>query len=383
MNDEIYLNMQKHDINLAKYATKDEDALYLKENKNDLRTPYFHDIDRIIYSLSYVRYMNKTQVFSQKENDHIQTRMIHVQYVSKIARTIGRALGLNEDLIEAAALGHDLGHPPFGHEGERILNKISLELGEGYFLHNVNSVRILTSVENHGEGQNISLQVLDAIMCHNGEIVSNEYYTKPKTIESFKEEYAACYQNPEISKYLRPMTLEGCVVRISDIIAYIGRDIEDGIRKGLVSFAEIPHDITHVLGDTNSKIINTIICDIIKNSLNKSYLMLSDEVFNATLKLKNFNYEHIYQKSLSLKEKELLEKKFRFLINTFLNDLKNNNENSVIFKSYLNNMSPSYIKNNTQERIVLDYVSGMTDDYFNEQFTKLNIKEENKEIITK
>ncbi len=377
MYDEIYKNMQKHDENLSKYATLDKEAIYLKEHDNDIRTPFFRDIDKIIYSLSYIRYMDKTQVFSKKNNDHIQTRMIHVQYVSKIARTIGRALGLNEDLIEAAALGHDLGHTPFGHEGERALNKISQELGEGYFMHNINSVRLLMNVENYGNGQNISLQVLDAIMCHNGEMVSNEYYPKKKDIASFKEEYNASYHSTEVAKFLRPMTLEGCVVRLSDIIAYIGRDIEDGIRKNLVSFDDIPKDITKVLGKSNSEIVNTIICDIIQNSIGKPYIKLSDEVFNAIISLKKFNYENIYIKSLTRNEKEELEQMFRTVVYGFLDDLKNHNEESIIFTSYLSKMSKDYYKSNTYERIVLDYVSGMTDDYFMEQYNKMNIKNEN------
>ena len=377
MNDEVYKNMQKHDKDLSKYATLDNEGIYLRENDEDIRTVFFRDIDRIIYSLSYVRYMDKTQVFSKKNNDHIQTRMIHVQYVSKIARTIGRALGLNEDLIEAAALGHDLGHTPFGHEGERALNKISLELNEGYFMHNINSVRILMNVENYGKGQNISLQVLDAIMCHNGEMVSNEYYPKKKTIETFMDEYNNSYHSLDIAKYLRPMTLEGCVVRLSDIIAYIGRDIEDGIRKGLVTFEDIPKEITDVLGHTNSEIVNTIIMDIIKNSLNCPYIKLSDEVFNAIISLKKFNYENIYAKSLTRNEKETLEQMFRTVVYNFLEDLKNHNEESIIFTSYLSKMSKDYYKNNSYERIVLDYVSGMTDDYFIEQYNKMNIKKEN------
>ena len=154
---------------LSKYACKDTEAIRFKKEEEDVyRTPFFRDIDRIIYSLSYVRYADKTQVFSFNENDHITKRMIHVQLVSKIARTIGRNLGLNEDLIEAASLGHDLGHVPFGHVGERILNMISIEAGEGYFNHNIQSVHTLMHLEQNGMGRNITLQVLDAIMCHNG-----------------------------------------------------------------------------------------------------------------------------------------------------------------------------------------------------------------------
>lgn len=375
MFDKIYENMEKHLDGLSKFATLDSDAEYLKPYDKDIRTPFFRDIDRIIYSLSYVRYMDKTQVFAKEKNDHIQKRMIHVQYVSKIARTIGRALGLNEDLIEAAALGHDLGHTPFGHEGERALNKISQELGEGYFLHNINSVRNILFVENYGEGQNISLQVADAIMCHNGEMVSNEYYPKKKTREDFWNEYYDSYKNLDVAKYLRPMTLEGCIVRLSDIIAYVGRDIEDGIRKNLVSFDDIPHEITKVLGKTNSEIVNTLICDTIENSFGKPYIKLSDEVFDALQKLKKFNFENIYIKSLTRKDREELDSMFRTVVYGFLDDLNNHNEKSIIFKSYLNNMSKSYKKDNTNERIVLDYVSGMTDDYFLEQYASF-VKQE-------
>lgn len=368
MYDKIYENMEKHLDGLSKYATLDSDAEYLRSYDKDIRTPFFRDIDRIIYSLSYVRYMDKTQVFVKESNDHIQKRMIHVQYVSKIARTIGRALNLNEDLIEAAALGHDLGHTPFGHEGERALNKISKELGEGNFLHNINSVRNIMFVENYGEGQNISLQVLDAIMCHNGEMVSNEYYPKKKSREDFLNEYYDSYNNLETAKYLRPMTLEGCIVRLSDIIAYVGRDIEDGIRKKLVSFDDVPKEITKVLGKTNSEIVNTLICDAIENSFNKPYIKLSEEVFDALNKLKKFNFDNIYIKSLTRKDREELENMFRTVVYGLIEDIKTNNENSPIVSSYLANMSKKYCEENSTERIVLDYVSGMTDDYFVKQY---------------
>lgn len=373
MNDKIYKNMEKHGLILGPYATKDSDAVYFDDKKQDIRTPFFRDIDKIIYSLSFVRYMDKTQVFSDRDNDHITSRMLHVQFVSKIARTIGRALNLNEDLIEAAALGHDLGHTPYGHEGEYILNRISQKHGQGNFMHNINSVRLLMFVENYGMGQNISLQVLDAIMCHNGEMVSNEYYPKPKTKEDFLNEYYESFKNPDIANYLRPMTLEGCVVRISDMIAYLGRDIEDGMRKGLVTFDDIPKEITNVLGKTNSDIVNTIVCDIIENSLNKNYISMSDDVFNAIKSLKKFNYKNIYANALTQKEREDLENKFNALYDKFLEDLNNNNQDSVIYTSFLSKMSMQY-RENENERIVLDYISGMTDEYFNKQYENLNIK---------
>lgn len=376
MDKKIYENMRKHNKYLSEYACTDDKVIRFEKESEDFRPGFFRDIDRIIYSLSYVRYMDKTQVFTETKNDHIQKRMIHVQYVSKIARTIGRALNLNEDLIEAAALGHDLGHTPFGHVGERVLNEISKEVGEGYFMHNINSVRNLMFVENYGKGQNISLQVLDGIMCHNGELVSNEYYIKPKTKEDFLKEYFESYKSLEVAKYLRPMTLEGCIVRISDIIAYLGRDIEDGVRMGLVSFEEIPKEIVNVLGKTNREIVNTIITDIITESEGKSYIKMSDEVFNAISKLKDFNYEHIYGKAYTVKEKELINNMFRTVFDGYLNDLKTKNYDSPIFYSYLNNMDEKYLES-SNERIVLDYISGMTDDYFISSYKKICLNKEN------
>ena len=282
-------NMTRKNLNLSPYACPDDQAFRLKkeEDDNDFRTPFYRDIDRVIYTLSYMRYMDKTQVFSFNENDNISKRMTHVQMVSKIGRTIGRALCLNEDLIEAAALGHDLGHVPFGHLGEKILNDLSLEYGEGYFNHNVQSVRILTNLENGGKGANITLQVLDAIMCHNGELELKEYRPKEKTKFDFIKEYKKTYIDKSAVTKLVPMTLEGCVVRVSDIIAYIGKDVEDAIRMHLIKKEEIPANVRKTLGTSNSEIINTIINDIVSNSLDKPYIKMSDNIFKALVELKN------------------------------------------------------------------------------------------------
>lgn len=350
--------------NLSPYASLDEQAIRLEnETEDKYRTPYFRDIDRIIYSLSYIRYADKTQVFSFNENDHISKRMIHVQLVSKIARTIGRNLNLNEDLIEAASLGHDLGHVPFGHVGERILNKISLEQGEGYFNHNIESVRVLTTLEQNGKGRNITLQVLDAIMCHNGELPMQEYYPKIKTKEDFLREYNDSYTNEGLIKTLRPMTLEGCVVRVSDIIAYIGKDIEDAITLGRIKISDIPASIVNVLGTTNREIINTIVKDIIENSRNKPYIKMSDEIYEALVNLKHFNNEHIYQKANTEEEIEFYEKMFRTLFDKYKTDVENYNTDSTIYKTFLHSMSENYIKETSTARKVIDFIAGMTDDY--------------------
>ena len=373
-------NMLNHNKYLSKYATLDSDAIYLRDVSNDFRTPFFRDIDRIIYTLAFTRYSDKTQVFSFKSNDHLTKRMIHVQYVSKIARTIGRALGLNEDLIEAAALGHDLGHTPFGHVGEEILNKISMDSGEGYFNHNIHSVRLLMYIENYGNGKDITLQTLDAIMCHNGELPQNEYIPRKKSKEEFLREYKASYQDKSIIKRLRPMTLEGCVVRISDLIAYLGRDIEDAMRLNIVSFDDIPDSIKKHLGSSNREIVNTIIKDVIENSLGKNYIKLSDKVYKGIVDLKKFNSENIYSRAYTKEEREELEVILHTLFKGYMIDLENNNKESNIIKSYLNNMSDEYKNNNSKERIVIDYIAGMTDDYCVREYNKYkkignNIKE--------
>lgn len=370
MKKEIISNMKKQELNLSNFASYSKDAIRLQNSEKDFRTEYFRDIDKILYSLSYIRYIDKTQVFSNIQNDMISKRVNHVQMVSKIARTIGRALNLNEDLIEAASLGHDLGHVPFGHEGEKILNEISLKYNEGFFSHNVQSVRTLMNIENKGLGNNITIQVLDAILCHNGEMLQNIYYPQAKTKETFINEYNECYKNKELLKKLKPMTLEGCVVRISDVVAYIGKDIEDAIRIGVISKEEIPTEITSILGYNNSEIVNTIVNDIINNSLNKNYIKLSKKVFNALKGLINFNYKNIYEKANSKKQLEEYKLKFNKLFDLYYNQIINNKKDEDIFKIYLNEMDTSYLKNNTPTKIVIDFIAGMTDNFFNYQYNK-------------
>ena len=362
-----FLNNEK---NLSKYACRDSDAIRIREDDDDIRPNYFHDIDRIIHSLSYTRYLDKTQVFTRSENDHISKRITHVQLVSKIARTIGRALALNEDLIEAIALGHDIGHTPLGHEGEYLLNEISLRELNLYFAHNIQSVRHLMNVEHSGKGLNLTIQVLDGIMCHNGEMLSSKYTPVKKDLDEFLREYEESYKDLAKSNQNRPMTLEGCVVRISDIIGYIGRDIEDAIMIGKIKREEIPEDISNVLGTTNKEIVNTIIVDIIKNSMNKPYIKLSDEVYRALFDLKKFNYEHIYKLSLSDDDKEYYKEGMNKIFKRYLDDVLNNNHNSVIFKMFLDSQCDDYNKNTDPKRKVIDFIAGMTDEMFMREISK-------------
>ena len=269
MLEEVEKKMIERENLFSSYATLSKNAIRLQKEEKDIRPAFFRDVDRIIYSLAYTRYMDKTQVFSENHNDNISKRMTHVQMVSKIARTIGRALSLNEDLIEAIALGHDIGHVPFGHVGEAILNEISMKANEGYFNHNVQSVRTLMFLENGGHGFNLTLQVLDGILCHNGEFLEGEYYPKEKTVDTFLKEYEECYTSKHTLETLHPMTLEGCVVRFSDIIGYVGRDIEDAIRLGVLSKKELPEEIVSMIGNKNKEIVNTLVLDVIENSYGK------------------------------------------------------------------------------------------------------------------
>lgn len=372
--EEIFEKAKKNFLlkeeNLSPYATKSSEAIRLQLQEEDIRPAFFHDIDRIIHSLSYIRYIDKTQVYSFKENDHISKRMTHVQLVSKIARTIGRALLLNEDLIEAIALGHDIGHTPLGHLGEAFLNDISKrELGEE-FGHNLQSVRDLMVLEKNGEGLNLTVQVLDGIMCHNGEMLENRYVPEPKEKDEFLREYNEGYQSlAKLSKYAS-MTLEGCVVRVSDIIAYIGRDIEDAINLNLFKREDIPLEIVKVLGCTNREIVNTIILDIIENSMDKPYIELSENVYQALFSLKKFNYEHIYQFSNSKEDTVYYRKGMEKIYQVYLDDILKDNRESIIFKIYLDYQKDAYIQETSPKRMVIDFISGMTDEMFLREVSK-------------
>lgn len=356
---------------LSKYACSDSDAFRLNYEDEDVRGPFSHDADRIIYSPSFNRYIDKTQVFSFKENDHITKRITHVIMVSKIARTIGRLLNLNEDLIEAIALGHDIGHCPIGHLGESFLNKIASEYLNESFMHNIQSVRNYMYLENSGKGLNLTVQVLDGIMCHNGEVLENIYEPVKKTKEEFLDEYNKALIDKNVSLKMKPMTLEGCVVRISDVIAYIGKDIEDAIRLNIVKKEDIPEDITKTLGNNNRDIVNNIVLDIVKKSKDKPYIKMSEKVFDAVNKLKDFNYKNIYYKANTKESGNYYNNAFIDIFNKCLNDIETNNAKSSIINDFLSSMSDGYKNNNKNEKIVMDYIAGMTDDYFINEYKSL------------
>ncbi|MFZ7125599.1 MAG: deoxyguanosinetriphosphate triphosphohydrolase family protein [Desulfobacterales bacterium] len=327
------------------------------------RQAFSLDVDRILHSLAYTRYIDKTQVFYLIRNDHITHRVLHVQLVSKVARTIGRFLGLNEDLIEAIALGHDIGHTPFGHDGERFLSEVCREHGIGDFHHNIQSVQFLDRVERKGKGWNLCLQTLDGILCHDGEV--HNQMLKPernKTFETLETDIAAKKADPEMA--FTPMTLEGCVVRMADTISYIGRDIEDAIRLGIIRRSELPQEVVKALGSTNGTIVYNLVTDVIRQSFRQPYIAFSPEVSEALSDLKRFNLERIYMNTTIKRHTDRIRQLFRLLFDRYLRDLEQENRDSVLFKGFLRDMDESYPASHRPAEVVRDFIAGMTDQYF-------------------
>jgi dGTPase len=357
---------------LSPYACLSSQAVRRKEEDSILtghRQNFSLDADRILHSLAYSRYIDKTQVFYLIKNDHITHRVLHVQLVSKIARTIGRILKLNEDLIEAIALAHDIGHTPFGHDGEKFLTEISKLHGLGPFFHNVQSVRFLEKIERKGKGWNLTLQVLDGILCHDGEVHSQALTPKTdKGFQTFDMEMREKEETPSID--ILPMSLEGCVVRMADTISYVGRDIEDAIRLGLIERSELPSDSCRILGDTNGTIVYTLVEDLVTHSLDKPYACFSPEVGEALRGLKQFNQNRIYMNEKVKKQTPKIKLMFEMLFEKYLDDLRTGNEDSDVQREYLEGMASEYREQTSPAGIVRDFIAGMTDEYFLDQCQK-------------
>ncbi len=350
------------------------------EERQDHRQCFSQDCDRILHSRAYTRYIDKTQVFSLVENDHITHRVLHVQLVSRIARTVGRFLGLNEDLIEAIALGHDIGHPPFGHEGERILSRLCREHGLDSFQHNIQSVQFLDRFERKGRGWNLCLQVLDGILCHDGE--ADGLCLRPcrdKDFAVLDREMVAKGRDPGLR--LMPMTLEGCVVRLCDTIAYIGRDIEDAIELGLIRRQDIPRRCAAGLGASNGTIVYTLVTDLITTSRRvreatpgeaaSDWIGFGGEVATLLLELKRFNYERIYRNSAFKPDFVRIHACYERLFSHYLEQLARDPETSDPGRSFLHSMSEHYVQTHPAAAIVRDYVAGMTDEFFLRQARRL------------
>lgn len=335
----------------------------IEEQKSGHRQAYALDADRVLHSRAFTRYIDKTQVFYMIRNDHITHRVLHVQLVSKIARTIGRFLGLNEDLIEAIALAHDIGHPPFGHDGEKELDNLCIEHGLPSFQHNLQSVIFLDRIERGGQGWNLTLQTLDGIMCHDGEIHNRTLRPKRnKTFVDFDQEIEQKAQNSKFE--LVPMTLEGCIVRFADTIAYIGRDIEDAIELKLIVREDIPKECQEVLGNTNGSIVYRLVTDLITNGIDDDIIAFSPQISDTLRELKSFNYEHIYLNPIIKRGFDKIRTCYYELYNFYLEDITKEKRDSAIFREFLDIMEPVYKDAVPPAAMVRDFVAGMTDDYF-------------------
>ncbi|WP_343089191.1 deoxyguanosinetriphosphate triphosphohydrolase family protein [Methanocalculus natronophilus] len=363
----------KREALFAENATRSGDAIRRYDRKKeDIRSPYSRDADRILHSRAYARYIDKTQVFSLVENDHITHRVLHVQLVSKISRTVGRSLCLNEDLLEAIALGHDIGHIPFGHFGEKCLSRICQNERIGSFRHNVQGVRFLDEIEN----LDLTLQVLDGILCHDGE--SNATELTPDPIPE-KDGFAAFHERLKraaAGEAVIPATPEGCVVRFADTIAYIARDLRDAAEVGLIAgFSDLPADIRSVLGDDEREIINHLTLDLMTSSRTDGICRIgfSDEVGVALNRLKRFNYEEIYENQKTRSQDQIIERMFDLVFNVLKEDLEKDRRQSKIFLDFLDTpwLSQEYKNTISPAGAVRDFIAGMTDRYFNRLYSSL------------
>ena len=329
-----------------------------QEEPCQVRTAYERDVGRILYSLPFRRLRHKTQVFFDPQNDHVCTRMEHVLYVSYLAETIGKALGLNSDLIRAIALGHDLGHAPFGHAGETTLNQLIQAQDQGLtFSHEQHGLRVVDLLSEHKgrAGLNLTFEVRDGIASHCGERY-DEFELAPS--KGKQEEDLI----PGALRHDMPATLEGCLVRLADRMAYVGRDIEDATRSGLLYFDELPWDLRAILGHNNSEIVDTLVKDVIDQSLGQEAIIMSQPIGKALQKLIEINYEKIYLaprvRRYEIQVGNTLEALFEYYLNLARRDQPDTSPPAQAFAAYVKRHPD---KEADPVRIVTDYIAGMTD----------------------
>ncbi len=371
LQEQIKRDRENHWVN--PHAFQDQDIVR-RDEKHDRanlwRPAFVRDTEKIMHLPFYNRYSDKTQVFSLYKNDDISRRALHVQLVSRIARNIGSMLGLNCDLIEAISLGHDIGHTPFGHAGERKLNELYHGNTGRYFNHNVHSVRLLDAICV----QNLSLQTLDGILCHNGEMELKEYRPQPYSdFQRLDQKMEHCYTDKSAVKKQIPATLEGCVMRISDIIAYLGKDRQDAMKLNL--FTQEPHYNGSIIGTTNAQIINNMIVNIIENSYGKDYLRMDEEYFEEFSKAKAENSDWIYRDEKTDRiYQDTLNPMMEELYTHLLKDARSMDEHSIFYRhhiAYIEDITkyarkgkdcPDY-RETPPDDMVVDFIAAMTDDY--------------------
>jgi dGTPase len=371
---------EQQENNLSPFAAKSADSMgrLIYEEKCPIRTDYERDGNRILYSMDFRRLRHKTQVFFNAKNDHICTRMEHVLNVGSIANTIARTINMNQDLTYAIALGHDLGHAPFGHSGERVLDKCMKKVdGNACFQHELHSLRVVEKLAtriskekiHESCGLNLTFEVKDGIVSHCGEKY-NEYSLKrdlTKTPESL---------NCISSRGADPFTLEACIVRLVDKIAYVGRDIEDAVRVKLMDVEDIPMAIRNELGRTNGEIINTLVCDIIENSYGTDCIQLSNAKGEALERLINENVRLIYKADKITRYEKIAENTLEGLFDNLLDKLDDieklqASDNKVYRMFYKYVIDKGYDKSESNAQKVIDFVAGMTDSFASSCFEEI------------
>ncbi len=367
---EIYKDIADHiDKDLVPWATKNADAWRLKdENKQHLRSAFAMDRDRILYSGAYRRYQGKTQVFSFTNliDEEMTNRSIHTTYVSQISRTIGKVLRLNLELIEAIALGHDLGHTPFGHDGEVALSKCCRKYGIGMFHHNIESLHIVDNISRKGAGLNLTFQVRDGIISHDGEVHNTKLVPQKDKTEADIQDYIQKKKNGQGVQWM-PATMEGCVVRVVDTIAYIGQDIEDAIRYNILSRDQLPQECVAVLGSRNSHIIDRLVKSVVAESHGKDFIAFDEETSHYLKVLKEFNYKYIYTAENVKTANKAIHRSMELLFDIYMEDIETNRKDSRIFTHFLDHKLPQYLDTFQPAEWVRDFLATMTDRYFNEQ----------------
>ena len=337
-----------------------------RPREEDIRGSYYRDTTAIIHSSPFRRLKHKTQVFYAPSNDHICTRMEHVLHVASIASTICRPLGLDTELAWAIGMGHDLGHTPFGHTGEKIISSLSVERGLPPFEHEINSLRAVDFLSNNGNGLNLTYAVRDGIVSHNGESLNK------RIIPTFKKKDMKSLVS---RSGLIPATYEGVVVRFSDTIAYLGRDFEDASRLGIVNSDDLPEIVKNRLGTTNSKIITALVNDLIQGADEEKGIGFSDYVFEAVESFSEFNYQNIYRSKIMNGYTEYFSRPINLIID-YLEKLyssfgleeegylEERNMLAAGFYSHMKEMYPVYMeKEGSDRRMIMDYVAGMTDNF--------------------